>query len=477
MRFGSGAVAVLLLIVLPLVAHAQLPAPPSPTPDQVVLREIYKELIEINTTDLVGDNTAAAHAMAARLRAAGFAAADLQIIVPPGAPRKGNLIARLSGSGTWKPLLLLAHLDVVEARREDWERDPFKLVEEDGYLYARGAVDDKAMAAIFVANLARYKREGYRPDRDLILALTADEELGSSSPWNGVSWLLKHHRSLIEAELALNEGGGAEMTRQGRPILLRLQAAEKVSVSFRLETKNPGGHSSLPRPDNAIYQLAEGLARFARHEFPPKLNEITRGYFRESAALYSGPSAEDMRAAGREGALDPQVAARLSARSPFYNSIMRTTCVATRLEGGHAGNALPQTARATVNCRVLPGESIDAVQEEIRKALGDPGITVTRTTEPELSQPSSLRPDLVQAVEATTAALWPGVPVIPTMSTGATDSRFLRNAGIPAYGVSGLFLGPDDARAHGLNERMPVQSLYGGQEFLYRLVKLLAGGR
>jgi len=477
MRFGSGAVAVLLLIVLPLVAHAQLPAPPSPTPDQVVLREIYKELIEINTTDLVGDNTAAAHAMAARLRAAGFAAADLQIIVPPGAPRKGSLIARLSGSGTWKPLLLLAHLDVVEARREDWERDPFKLVEEDGYLYARGAVDDKAMAAIFVANLARYKREGYRPDRDLILALTADEELGSSSPWNGVSWLLKHHRSLIEAELALNEGGGAEMTRQGRPILLRLQAAEKVSVSFRLETKNPGGHSSLPRPDNAIYQLAEGLARFARHEFPPKLNEITRGYFRESAALYSGPSAEDMRAAGREGALDPQVAARLSARSPFYNSIMRTTCVATRLEGGHAGNALPQTARATVNCRVLPGESIDAVQEEIRKALGDPGITVTRTTEPELSQPSSLRPDLVQAVEATTAALWPGVPVIPTMSTGATDSRFLRNAGIPAYGVSGLFLGPDDARAHGLNERMPVQSLYGGQEFLYRLVKLLAGGR
>ncbi len=333
------------------------------------------------------------------------------------------------------------------------------------------------MAAIFVANMIRYKKDGYVPDRDLILALTADEELGSSSAYNGVTWLLRHHRPLIEAELALNEGGGAEMTRDGRPVLLRVQAAEKVSVSFRLEARNPGGHSSLPRPDNAIYQLSEGLARFAKHQFPPRLNEITRGYFLRSAPLYSSQTAEDMRAVAREGGPDPEAAARLSAASPLYNSVMRTTCVATRLEGGHASNALPQSARAVVNCRVLPGESFDAVREEIVKAIGDPGITVTRTSEPTPSQPSSLRPDLMQTVEAVTAALWPGVPVIPSMSTGATDSRFLRNAGIPAYGVSGLFLGTDDARSHGLNERVPVKSLYGGYEFLYRLVKALGGGR
>ena len=464
----------LLLPALPLAAAAQSPIP---TPDQTLLRAIYKELVEINTTDSVGDTTQAARAMAARLKAGGFADTELEIIVPPGAPRKGNLVARLKGTGARKPLLLLAHLDVVEARREDWERDPFKLVEEDGYLYARGSVDDKAMAAIFVANMIRYKKEGYVPDRDLILALTADEELGSSSAYNGVMWLLRHHRPLIEAELALNEGGGAEMTRDGRPVLLRVQAAEKVSVSFRLEARNPGGHSSLPRPDNAIYQLSEGLARFARHQFPPRLNEITRGYFLRSAPLYSGPTAEDMLAVAREGGPDPEAAARLSAASPLYNSVMRTTCVATRLEGGHASNALPQSARAVVNCRVLPGESFDAVREEIVKAIGDPGITVTRTSEPTPSQPSSLRPDLMQAVEGVTAALWRGVPVIPSMSTGATDSRFLRNAGIPAYGVSGLFLGPDDSRSHGLNERMPVKSLYGGHEFLYRLVKALGGGR
>ncbi|HUM14275.1 MAG TPA: M20/M25/M40 family metallo-hydrolase [Candidatus Nitrosotalea sp.] len=477
MRLGSRLLLTLLLSAWPLLAHAQLPLPGPPTPDQTLLREIYKELVEINTTSSVGDTTVAARAMAARLKGGGFAEADMEIVVPPGAPRKGNLVARLKGTGARKPLLLLAHLDVVEARREDWERDPFKLVEGDGYFYARGTVDDKAMAAIFVANLIRYKQVGYVPDRDLILALTADEELGSSSPWNGVRWLLKHHRALIDAELALNEGAGGEMTREGRPVLLRVQAAEKVSVSFRLETKNPGGHSSLPRPDNAIYQLAEGLARFSRHEFPPKLNEITRGYFQRSASLAPGAVADDMRAVAEEGAPDPQAAARLSAVHAFYNSIMRTTCVATRLEAGHANNALPQTARAVVNCRVLPGEPIDAVREEIVKALADPAITVTRTSETEPSPPSSLRPDLMQAIEATAGTLWPGIPVIPAMGTGATDSRFLRNAGIAAYGVSGLFLGPDDARLHGLNERLPVQSLYDAHEFLYRLVKILGGGR
>ena len=479
-RPGVAPIVFVVLALTLLLAPCPVPAQSTPaplTPAQATLREIYKELVEINTTDSVGDTTVAARAMAARLKAAGFTDGDLRIVVPPGAPRKGNLVARLKGHGTGKPILLLAHLDVVEAKREDWERDPFTMVEEGGYFYARGSVDDKAMAAIFVANLARYRQEGYAPDRDLILALTADEELGSSSPWNGVSWLLRHDRGLIEAEYALNEGGGAEMTRDGRPILLRLQAAEKVSVTFRLETKNPGGHSSLPRPDNAIYQLAAGLGRLSHLEFPAKLNEITQGYFQRSAALFDAATAADMRAVARDGGPDPAVASRLSARSAAYNSLMRTTCVATRLEGGHASNALPQSARATVNCRVLPGEPIDGVRDEIVRALADPAITVTRTTEPTLSQPSSLRPDLLRAVEATTAALWPGIPVIPTMSTGATDSRFLRNAGIPAYGVSGLFLGPDDARSHGLNERMPVASLWGGQEFLYRLVKTLAGGK
>jgi len=476
-RPGAAVLVALALLVLPLPAPAQSPPAAPLTPSQSALREIYQELLEINTTDSAGDTTAAAQAMAARLRAGGFADSEMRIVVPPDAPRKGNLVARLKGRGTGKPILLLAHLDVVEAKREDWERDPFKMVEEGGYFYARGAVDDKAMAAIFVANLIRYRRDGYVPDRDLILALTADEELGSSSRWNGVRWLLEHERPLIEAEYALNEGGGAEMTRTGTPILLRVQAAEKVTVSFRLEARNPGGHSSLPRPDNAIYQLAAGLDRLSRLEFPAQLNEITRGYFLRSAALFEAATAEDMRALAREGGPDPAAAARLSRRSPLYNSMMRTTCVATRLEGGHAGNALPQAARALVNCRVLPGEPIDGVREAIVRAVGDPGITVTQTGQPELSQPSSLRPDLMRVVESTTAALWPGIPVIPTMSTGATDSRFLRNAGIPAYGVSGLFLGPDDARSHGLNERMPVASLWGGQEFLYRVVKGLAGGR
>src|SRR5262245_30149842 len=390
MRLGSGLVLVLVVSLGSAVADAQLPAPPPPTPEQAWLREIYKELVEINTTDSVGDNTAAARAMAARLRAGGFAGADMQIIVPPGAPKKGNLVARLRGTGAKKPLLLLAHIDVVEAKREDWERDPFKMVEEDGYFYARGSVDDKAMAAIFVHNLIRYRKAGYRPERDLVLALTTDEELGSTSKWNGAQWLLRNHRDLIDAEFGLNEGGGGEL-KNGKHFLLRLQAAEKVTANSRIEAKSRGGHSSVPRADNAIYDLAEGLARFAKHQFPVRLSEITRGYFLKSAELQSGAAAADMRAVARGDTPDPQAAARLSAASPLYNSIMRTTCVATRLEGGHASNALPQTAAANVNCRMLPGESPDAVRDEIAKAVGNPNVAVTRTSTPVPSPPSALR--------------------------------------------------------------------------------------
>ena len=468
-----GIVAAALMQAAPSAAHAQAP---QLTADQKLFREIYQELVEINTTDSVGDTTQAARAMAARLKAAGFSDADMQIIVPAGAPKKGNLVARLKGTGAKKPLLLLAHIDVVEAKREDWERDPFKLIEEGGYFYARGSVDDKAMASIFVSNLIRYRKEGYKPERDLILALTTDEELGSTSKWNGAHWLVTNHRALIDAEFALNEGGGGEM-KNGKPLLQRVQAAEKVSVNFRVEAKNRGGHSSVPRPDNAIYQLAEGLARFGKHSFPVRLNEITRGYFLRSAELQPADIAADMRALAREDIADLQAAARLSAKSALYNSMMRTTCVATRLEGGHATNALPQTARAVINCRVLPGESIDGVRDEIVKAIGDSNLSVTRTSEPASSPPSPLRVDVMQVIGKITTDMWPGVPVIPSMSTGGTDSRFLRNAGIPSYGVSGLFLDPDDNRSHGLNERMPVKSLYDGHEFLYRLVKALAGGQ
>ena len=452
------------------VASAQ---PQAPEADRKLFREIYQELVEINTTDSVGDNTQAAQAMAARLKAAGFTDAEMQVVVPPGAPKKGNLVARLRGTGAKKPLLLLAHIDVVEAKREEWERDPFKLVEEGGYFYARGSVDDKAMASIFVANMIRYKMQGYRPERDLILALTADEELGSTSKWNGANWLVKYNRALIDAEFGLNEGGGGEL-KGGKPLLNRVQAAEKVSVHFRLEVKNPGGHSSRPRPDNAIYELSEGLAKFGKFHFPVKLNETTRIYFSRSAQFQSGQAADDMRAVARDTP-DPEAAVRLS-QSPTYNSTLRTTCVATRLDGGHANNALPQTARATVNCRILPDDPVEGVLKTIQQVVGDK-VTVTRMSEPVPSAPSALRPEVMGPIEKVTGEFWPGVPVVPAMSTGATDSRFMRNGGIPMYGVSGLFLDQDDNRSHGLNERMPVKSLYDGHEFLYRLVKELAGGK
>jgi acetylornithine deacetylase/succinyl-diaminopimelate desuccinylase-like protein len=397
----------------------------------------------------------------------------MQIVVPPSAPKKGNLVARLKGTGAKKPLLLLAHLDVVEAKREDWERDPFRLVEEGGYFYARGSVDDKAMASIFVANMIRYKKQGYKPDRDLILALTADEELGSTSKWNGANWLVKNNRDLIDAEFGLNEGGGGEL-KNGKPLLNRVQAAEKVSVHFRLEVRNPGGHSSRPRPDNAIYELAEGLAKFGKFQFPVTLNETTRIYFSRSAQFQSGQTADDMRAVARD-IPNPEAAARLS-QSPTLNSTLRTTCVATRLDGGHANNALPQTARATVNCRILPGDPVDGVLKTIQQVVGDK-VTVTRASEPVPSAPSALGPQIMGPLEKVSNEFWPGVPVIPAMSTGATDSRFMRNGGISMYGVSGLFIDQDDNRSHGLNERMPVKSLYDGHEFLYRLVMELAGGK
>jgi acetylornithine deacetylase/succinyl-diaminopimelate desuccinylase-like protein len=426
--------------------------------------DIYKELIEINTTNSTGNNTTAAEAMAARLKAAGFSAADVQVLGPDS--RKGNLVARWRGRGEGKPLLLLAHLDVVEAKREDWSVDPFVLTEKDGYYYGRGTSDDKAMAAIWIASLIRYKQEGWIPNRDLIVALTSDEETGA---FNGVSWLLKEHRDLIDAAFALNEGGSGRLEK-GRRLYNGVGASEKVYVSFGLQTKNKGGHSSAPRKDNAIYELANGLVRLEKYQFPVALNEVTRAYFERMSSIEEGQTAADMKAVVSG---DPAAAARLS-ETPAYNAQMRTTCVATRLEGGHADNALPQMARATVNCRVLPGESADAVRDMIAKVLNDPEIEITWIDKPKTSAPSPLTPNVMKPIADVTNEFWPGTPVLPLMAAGASDGLYLRNAGIPTYGVSGLFGELGDARAHGKDERVRIDSFYDSVQFLYVLVKRLA---
>jgi acetylornithine deacetylase/succinyl-diaminopimelate desuccinylase-like protein len=453
-------------------AAGTAPAPPlPPRAEQELTRAIYQELIEIDTTH-DGSTTTAAEAVARRLRSAGWPAADVHVFGP--SPRKGNLVARLSGSGKHKPLLLLGHLDVVAARREDWSLDPFKLTERDGYFYGRGTEDMKSLDAIWVATMIRFRREGRRLDRDLILALTADEENGDE---NGVQWLLAHHRPLIDAAYALNEGGGGEI-KDGRYRANDVQASEKEYFSFRLEARNKGGHSSLPERDNAIVHLADALGRVHRHEFPAHLDPITRAYFSRLTSLEQGQTAADMRALAAtrpDQPLDQAVVARL-ASSPFYNARLRTTCVPTRVEAGHADNALPQRATAVVNCRLLPGDTPKEVQAVLARVIADPAVTVEPMAAPTAGPPSPLLPELMGAIEAITSVMWPGVLVLPAMSSGATDGRFLRAAGIPTYGVSGMFRDVDDVRAHGRDERIPVRSLYEGQEFVYRLVTALTGG-
>ena len=455
------------LALLAMLAVAALGAQSGP--HDRLAREIYSELVEINTTDTpAGNVTRAADAVAARLKAAGFPAADVQVLGPD--PRKGNLVARYHGTGARRPLLLLAHLDVVDAKREDWSFDPFTFLEKDGFFYGRGTSDDKAMAAQFVANLIRLKQEGFTPDRDLILALTADEEGGS---FNGVEWLVRNHRNLIDAEFAINEGGGGNM-RRGKYLTNEVQASEKVYQDFRLEVTNPGGHSSLPVKDNAISHLSAGLARLATFDFPVQLNEVTRAYFERSAAVESDPKvAADMRAVARSTP-DLAAAARLSGSLPYWNSMMRTTCVATRLQGGHANNALPQMAGANVNCRILPGVSPASVKDKLVEVLADPKISVSYVGEATPSKPSPLRPDVMAVVESLTKEMFPGTIVVPVMSTGATDGLHLRNGEIPTYGVDGTFGDIDDVRAHGRDERVGVKQFFEGLEFQYRLIKALA---
>jgi acetylornithine deacetylase/succinyl-diaminopimelate desuccinylase-like protein len=441
------------------------------TPQQQLAFDVYKELVEIDTTTATGDTRQAAEAMAARLRAAGFAEGDVQVFSP--APRKGNLVARLRGTGARKPILLLAHLDVVPARREDWSFDPFKLTEQDGYFYARGSTDDKFMAAAFVANMIRYRQEGYKPDRDIILALETDEEILDNDAL-GIQWLLKNHRDLIDAEFALNEGGGVGL-KDGKAVRNTVQTSEKVFVNYQLTVKDRGGHSSVPRRDNAIYRLAEGLVRLSKFSFPQKLNETTRAYFERIAQFESEQTAADIRAALSEKPDPSTMSFTRLAANPFYNAQLRTTCVATMLEGGHAVNALPQLASAKVNCRVMPGEPIEEVTATLERVLADDQIVVTRLNQPVLSAPSALHEEIMGAIEKLSRQFWPGAMVLPVMSAGATDGSYLRNAGIPTYGHSGLAGEMSDFRAHGKDERVLVKSFYGGDEYLYRLVKILSG--
>ncbi len=431
-----------------------------------VARAIFKELIEINTTDSVGDNTRAAQAMAARLKSAGFS--DSDVVVLAAAPRKGNMIARIHGTGGGKPILFLAHLDVVEARREDWSFDPFTFLERDGYFYGRGTQDIKDEAALYVATFMRLRREGFVPRRDLILALTSDEEGG---PNNGVKWLLETHRDLIDAAFCVNGDAGGVQVQGGKRLLLGIQAAEKTFYSFRLEVKNRGGHSSLPEKDNAIYRLSEALARLSRFTFPVRLNPVTQSFFERTGALDNGPDAADFRAVAKAPP-DAAAAARLSGR-PIYNALLRTTCIPTMLAGGHAENALPQTATATVNCRLVPGDLPDAVQREIVRVLGDPEVSVT-PARPSVPSPFSPVPrELLELAGRVGSEVWPGLPVVPLMETGGTDGIYLRVAGVPTYGIAAAFTDLDDIRAHGKDERIAVRAFYDGLDFDYRLIRAL----
>ncbi|HEX4450143.1 MAG TPA: M20/M25/M40 family metallo-hydrolase [Kofleriaceae bacterium] len=458
------------LVVVTTFACSRTVGDPPATPHAPVAlaHEIFKELVEIDTTESNGDTAKAAHAAAARLLAAGFPAADVAVFEP--ASKRGNLVARLRGTGAQKPILLVAHLDVVEAKRADWTTDPFKLVEKDGYLYGRGTGDDKFMAAAWLASMIEWKRDGFRPNRDLVVVLETDEELGAATQ-AGMTWLLANHRDLLDAAFAINEGGGVAV-KAGKPVWNSLQTAEKVFQTFTLEVTNKGGHSSQPRKDNAIYELAEALVKLEQLAFPVLLNDTTRNYFAKMATIEHGQLAADMIEA-LAAHPDPAAIARLS-DLPFYNAQLRTTCVATRLDAGHADNALPQLARATINCRLVPGDKVEDVQAKLVATIGDPNVAIALLDRDVASEPSPLDKQLVAAVEQLTRKFWPGIPVVPTMSSGATDGRFLRNAGIPTYGHTGLAGNILDPRAHGKDERVSVKAFDTGVQYLYELVTMLA---
>lgn len=436
--------------------------------------DIFKQLIEINTTDSVGSVTAASEAMAKRFRDAGFAESDIKILGPN--DRKKNVVVRLHGSGKHKPVLLIGHLDVVEARREDWTTDPFQCVEKEGYYYGRGTTDMKDGDAIMSATLIRMKKEGYVPSRDIILALTADEEGGTS---NGVNWLIKNHRDLVDAEFVLNHDGGGVLADHGKPLMMEVDATEKLYGDFVLTAINPGGHSSLPRPENAIYELANALTRIEHYQFPFELNNITRAFYERQAKMAGGARAADF-AAILKASPDMEAVARLS-KDPMDNSTLHTTCVATRLSGGHANNALPQMAQANVNCRIEPGHSLEEIRLALEKVVDDSkikvqfrentGVLMDRGSDRHSYLPPPPRKDVFDPLEKVVASMWPGVPVLPSMSTGASDGVYTNAAGMPTYGVSGEQYDRDDVRAHGKDERVAVESFARGVHFYYVFLK------
>jgi len=450
---------------------------PAVQPDETTRRlahDIFQQLIEINTTDSVGSVTAAAEAMALRFRDGGFADSDIHVLGPN--DRKKNIVVRLHGSGKHRPVLLIGHLDVVEARREDWTTDPFKFVEQEGYFYGRGTSDMKDGDAIMSATLIRMKKEGYIPSRDIILALTADEEGGVS---NGVDWLIKNHRELVDGEFVLNHDGGGILADHGKPLVMEVDATEKLYGDFVLTARNPGGHSSLPRPDNAIYELAAALTRIANYQFPFELNSITRAYYERAVKTEKGERAADI-AGMLKNPPDMDAMQRLS-KDPIDNSTMHTTCVATRLRGGHANNALPQTAEANVNCRILPGHSLEETRLALEKVVADPKLKVQflennnelmdHGSDRHSYLPAAPRKEVFDALDKIVPEMWPGIPVLPTMSTGASDGVYTNAAGMPTYAVSGEQEDRDDVRAHGKDERIGVEAFYRGVDFYYAFLK------
>jgi acetylornithine deacetylase/succinyl-diaminopimelate desuccinylase-like protein len=435
-------------------------------------RALYKELIETNTSHSVGSCTLAAERMSARLKAAGYTDEDVRLFAPDEFPKDGGLVAVLHGTGSkQKPILLLAHVDVVEAKREDWTRDPFTLIEESGYFYGRGTSDDKSMAAIFTDLLIRYKQEGYKRQRDIKLALTCGEE--TSGAFNGADWLATHHRDWIDAAYALNEGGDGELDADGKRVVLDVEAAQKVYQDYQLETTNPGGHSSQPVPDNALYEMATAITRLSKFEFPILLSDTTRAYFTKMSGIVGGEMGKAMLALVRNPG-DAQANAIVSS-SKKYHSILRTTCVPTMISGGHAENALPQSVRTNVNCRIMPGTPIESVRASLAAAIDDPNVKVTISKPISPATPSpALSAEVLEGVQAVAARLYPGTPVLPTLQTGASDGIYVSAHGIPTYGVSGIFVDPDLGNIHGLNERVRVKALMDGRTFHYQLVKLLA---
>jgi acetylornithine deacetylase/succinyl-diaminopimelate desuccinylase-like protein len=457
---------VLLLLVI-LRASYFAPAQDKNTEYQKIARDIFKELIEINSTSRFG-STKAAEAMAARLRSAGFPESDIRVI---GADEQHkNMVFRFRGNGKLKPVLFICHLDVVEALRQDWSVDPFTFLEKDGYYYGRGTTDVKNGDASLVADVIRLKKEGFIPNRDIIIALTADEEGGNA---NGVNWLITNHKDLIDADFCINPDGGGGDSKNGKPVTMAIQTSEKIYVSFRLEVKNNGGHSSLPVKDNAIYRLASGLTRLAKYDFPVRLNETTRNFFEKVSESESDNIKSDIRAILKNPS-DTAAVRRLSDYSAYYNAMMRTTCVATIMNAGHAENALPQTAQAIVNCRMLPDDNSDNVMSVLKSVLADDHISVTRTYSSFTAPVSPLRDDVTGPVSQISLSMWPGVNVTPVMSTGATDGKFLRRQGMPVYGISGMFGDMDDVRAHGKDERIGVKEFNDGVEFMYRFIKALS---